>query len=329
MTRGPFFHTPQTSRALMFQVVVALTPAMGFAIWRYGMHAAVLITGSIAGALVVDAVCARRMPTDGSALVTGVIFSMLLPANAPWWIGVAGGAIAIGVGKYAFGGLGKNPFNPAALSRALLMGLTPAYFFATKWPAPNGVDAVSGATPLSKEASAFAPEILDVLLGRVPGALGQAAPIAIIAGGMLLILLRTIDWRVPLCYVAAVCFFALVLPTGDRVAGHAPWLIGNPLMHVLAGGTLFAAFFMLTDPVTAPFTNGGRVLFAVIAGAFTIIPRFYTPFPDSVVLAVLVANACAPFIDRVVLPKPAKHQPRIELPKQAGIISMDPVDDGS
>lgn len=307
--RKPLLASPQSTRKIMQQVLLALAPALGAAVWRYGAHAALLIGASLLGALLAEASFVRRDPArgelgDGSALVTGAIFSLLLPANAPVWVALAGGVIAIALGKHVFGGLGKNPFNPAALARVLLMGLVPAYFFAPAW----AYDGVTQASPLAKEgwAGGAAP-VLDtlgaLLKGDAPGCLGQAAPMAIVAGGLLLIALRTMDWRLPLVYLGAITMLALLLPPGARVAGHGAWLAGNPLPHLLAGGTLVAAFFLLTDPVTAPFTPGGRVAYALVAAGATMGVRFYTPYPDGAALAVLVANAVVPAIDRLVLRK--------------------------
>jgi electron transport complex protein RnfD len=279
----------------MLQTLVALAPVLIVAVWRYGTLAALPLVAAVVAAWFADAVCDARRCLDGTAVVTGAIFACLLPAGTPWWIAAAGGVIAIVLGKHLFGGLGANPFNPAALARAVLMGLVPTYFFAPSW---TTVDGLTTATPLAKEIGSLQPTLGDLFMGIHPGTLGEASPIALIAGGLILLSLRTIDWRVPLCYLASISLLAMVLPPGDRLAGHAPWLLGNPLAHLLGGGSLFAAFFMLTDPVTSPFSAAGRVVFAVLAAVFTMVVRFYTPYPDGVAVAVLLANALVPTIDR-------------------------------
>jgi len=291
---GPFIHGRLTTRGLMIQVLLALTPVVVAALWRYGASAAVLFGAAIVGAWLAEAICKPRSALDGSAVVTGLIFACLLPSNAPWWIAAVGGAIAIVFGKHLFGGLGQNPFNPTAMSRAVLMGLVPAYFFAPGWQ----LDGVTSATPLAKEIDSLSPALGELVLGQHPGTLAEAFPLAVLAGGLLLIFLRTIDWRIPLSHLAAISLLAMVLPPGSRMEGHAPWLAGNPLVHLLAGGVLLSAFFMLTDPVTAPFTARGRVVFAVLAAFYTLVVRFYTPYPDGAVLAILLANASVPLIDR-------------------------------
>jgi electron transport complex protein RnfD len=294
MNSGPYIHSGSTTRALMYQALAALAPVLAAALWCYGGHALVLIVAAVGSACATDALCDRRRALDGSAALAGAIFACLLPGNAPWWIAVLGGVITVSLGKQWYGGLGQNPFNPAALARVLLMGLLPAYFFAPRWT----VDGVTSATPLAKEIDSVAPAVADLLFGHHAGTLGEAMPLAILIGGGVLLARKTIDWRIPLCYLATISLLALLLPPDARMAGHAPWLAGNPLVHLFGGGSLFAAFYMLTDPVTSPFTPGGRIAYALFAALYTMLVRFYTPYPDGAVLAVLLANASVPLIDR-------------------------------
>ncbi len=294
MSQSPFIHSGSTTRAMMFQMVAALVPLLATAVWRYGFHAFILIFSAVVAACLADFLLDRHRATDGSAIIIGLIFAFLLPFNAPWWLGVLGGLVAVVLGKHMFGGLGSNPFNPAALARVVLMGLLPLYFFAPRWT----VDALSSATPLAKEIDSVAPVLTDLFWGQHAGTLGEAMPLAILAGGILLVVLKTIDWRVPLCYLATISLLALVLPPGDRMSGHAVWLAGNPLVQLLGGGSLFAAFFLITDPVTTPFDARGRLAFAVLAALLTMLIRWYTPYPDGVVFAVVLANAATPLIDR-------------------------------
>ncbi len=295
--KGPFLRSPQSTRGLMIQVLIAATPALIAAVVRLGAPAAAMIVSAVAGAVAIEALVHRRQLGDGSAVVSGVIVVLLLPATTPPWLAALAGATAIGLGKAPWGGLGKNPFNPAALARAVLMVVLPAHFFAPMWR----WDAVTAASPLSKEVGATAPGWSALILGDVPGCVGQAAPWTIVLGGLILVVLRTIDWRVPLAYLSTIALIAVVLPGGARVAGHAPWLIGDPSIHLFAGGTLIAAFFLLTDPVTAPMSATARVGFAAVAATATMAIRQFTPYPDGAVLAVLVANACTPWFDRVTV----------------------------
>jgi electron transport complex protein RnfD len=294
---GPFIHSGKTNRMIMVMVLVGLSPSVFAAIWRYGGVAAVVIVSAVTGAWLVEFFIKRSQAADGSALVTGLIFALILPSTTPWWLAFVGGALAIGLGKHVFGGLGCNLFNPAALSRVLLMGFVPAYFFSTSWV----IDGVSQASPLSKESGTIGLAMTDLLAGNAPGSLGQAVPLAVLVGGLLLVVLRAVDWRIPLTYLASIAFLALVLPGSPRIEGHAPWLLGNPLLHLVCGGSMIAAFFMLTDPVTAPFSANGRIAFAIVAALYTMLVRFYTPYPDGAALAVLFANATVPLIDRISL----------------------------
>ncbi|MDP6408868.1 MAG: RnfABCDGE type electron transport complex subunit D [Planctomycetota bacterium] len=296
-TAGPFIHSGQTNRKIMVMVLVSLSPSLLGAVVRHGMGAGVVIVSAIVGAWVAEWVFDRGQAFDGSALVTGGIFALVLPPTAPWWLAMLGGALAIGLGKHAFGGLGRNLFNPAALARVVLMGILPAYFFSPAWT----IDGLTAASPLAKESGALGPTFTELLSGNTLGSLGQAAPHAVLVGGLLLVALRAVDWRIPLTYLATVAFLALVLPGSARIEGHAPWLLGNPLLHLVGGGSLLAAFFLLADPVTAPFSPNGRIAFAIIAALYTMLVRFYTPYPDGAALAVLFANATVPLIDRTVL----------------------------
>lgn len=279
----------------MVQVLVALAPVCVAAVWRHGADALMLLGLAIATAWVLDAICDRQQALDGSAVLTGLLVALMLPITAPWWAAVGGSALAILVGKHAFGGLGKNPFNPAALGLAVMMGVAPSVFLKPEWE----VDGISHATPLSTELGSSAPALGGMVLGEASVALGEAAPLALIAGGILLIGLRTIDFRMPLVYLAAVSVCALLLPAGARMEGHAPWLEGDPLLQLFGGGALLAAFFIVTDPVTTPFSRPGRLIFCVLAAGYAMLLRYYTPYPDGVLLGVLLANASVPFIDKV------------------------------
>jgi len=135
--------------------------------------------------------------------------------------------------------------------------------------------------------------------GGYTGTLGESMPLALIAGALMLLYWRLIDWRVPLYFFSGIAFLALILPASARMEGHAPWLAGHPLAHLFGGGTLLAGIFMLTDPVTSPMTSRGRIIFSLLAALYTMLVRYYTIYSDGVILAVLFANASVPLIDRV------------------------------
>ncbi len=298
-TSGPAIHSGRTTRTLMVHVVVALLPICVAAIWRHGSHAAILLGVSIFTALVLDTICDRRNASEGISIVIGIVLALLLPITAPWWTAAVGSAMAVVIGKHAFGGIGNNLFNPAALGRVLLMAVAPKHFLSPQWE----VDAITLATPLAKELGARQVEIGPLLLGEQTVALGEAAPLAVLAGGIALVALRKTDWLMPLAYLATISILALLLPGSARTAGHAPWLEGNALLHLLSGGAMLAAFFMVTDPVTTPFTRSGSMSFCVLAAAYTMVVRYYTPYPDAVVIGLVLANATVPIIDRATLGK--------------------------
>lgn len=319
--RGPLLHAPQTTERLMRWTILATVPGVCAACWRFGVAAAVLFGSAGLGALLADWLWTRartRAPGDDSAtrlgsgkpptgqspeftraslhaaVITGVSMAMMLPAQAPPWLAALGGVLAITLGKHLFGGLGQNPFNPSALARVLLMAWIPAPFF----PIAAALDGATAASPLAQSGGTGPGSAWELLMGHPLGSLAEGCPLAILAGGGLLLATRIIDWRIPLGCFAGVALTALVVPPGERVLGHAPWLAAAPITHLLAGGTPLAAFFLLTDPVTRPFTPGGRIAFGLLAGAASMAIRFHSPYPDGTALAVVLANATVPWIDR-------------------------------
>lgn len=297
MKLGPFIHSGFTTKKLMFITTLAMIPMIAASIWENGFDAIILFITSISSVFLMEFICKRRVVFEYNALVTGVLLALLLPANAPWWISVFGAIIAVGLGKYLYGGFGQNIFNPAVLSRVLLTVLFPAIFIMPKWT----LDGVSGATLLSKEIGTTMPFFSSLFLSSNPGSLSQAMPLAVLLGGLILLIYKLIDWRVPLFYLATISLLSLLLPGSDKILGHATYLLGNPLLHIVAGGSLLTSFFLLTDPVSSPISSNGRVVFSIIAGVFTMIIRYYTPFPDGAAFGVLLANSLVPLIDNYML----------------------------
>lgn len=294
LRRGPFLHSGASSRQLARWTVIAALPACAGAVWRAGWPAAWLILASIAAAWLADAMAKRRVAPHEATLLTGISLALMMPRGAPWWLAALGGALAVLAAKHGFGGQRRNLFNPSAFARVALMLALPSFFLA-----PEALDGFTGATPLAKEFSAAPRSLLELARGDSYGALAQAWPLAVAVGGLLLVALRVADWRVPLAYLASVALCATLLPAGPRMTGHAPWLAHDVAAHLLAGGTLLAAFFLLTDPVTSPISRRGRIVFAALAGVVTMVIRFYTPYPDGAALAVLAANAAVPALDRL------------------------------
>ncbi len=297
MKSGPFIHSGLTTQRLMLITILAMTPIIAASIWENGIDAMMLFVVSIVSVFCMEFICQRRIIFEYSALVTAILLALMLPANAPWWVSVVGAILAVGIGKYLFGGIGQNIFNPAVLSRVLLMAFFPAIFIMPEWT----VDGVSGATMLSKEIGASMPSLSSLFLSSSSSSLAQAMPLAVLLGGVILLANKLIDWRVPLYYLATISLLSILLPGSDKILGHAPYLQGNPLLHIVAGGSLLTSFFLLTDPVSSPYSSNGRVVFSIIAGVFTMIIRYYTPYPDGAVFGVLLANAMVPAIDNYML----------------------------
>jgi electron transport complex protein RnfD len=267
--------------------------------WFFGVHALLVTAVSVAAAVTAEYLCRKVMSRpstigDSSAVVTGLLLSLCLPPAVPLWAPAIGGACAIVIGKQVFGGLGQNIFNPAHIGRAILLASFPVQM--TAWTAPAGVvDGVSMATPLAlMKAGAMdrLPSLVQMLTGQISGSLGETSALAILAGGIFLIVRKHIDWRIPASYLGAV----LVL-TGiyGGVRGYG---LLYPVYQLLSGGLLLGAFFMATDWVTSPVTRRGRVVFGLGLGLLTCLIRFFGGLAEGVCYSILLMNILTPLIDR-------------------------------
>ncbi|MFP4423911.1 MAG: RnfABCDGE type electron transport complex subunit D [Candidatus Woesearchaeota archaeon] len=282
---SPHIHKKTSKQKIMYLVVLALLPATFTGIYYFGVQAAWIIATAIIAALATDILMQRLTSPainwlNGSAVITGLLLALVLPPTVPLWIPAIGSIFAVSLGKYTFG-VGNNIFNPALIGRAFLVISWPQLM--SGWIAPDGITA---ATPLAETA-----QLSSLIIGEVAGCIGETSAIAILLGGLFLISLRLIDWKIPVFYigtVAALMFFA-----------------GNdPLYHIMAGGLMLGAFFMATDYVTSPLTTKGRIIFAVGLGILTFIFRFYSSMPEGVMYSVLLMNATVPLIERYTKPKP-------------------------
>ena len=291
--RGDF----RTSR-LMLDVVIALLPALAVGAWVLGIRALLVALISVAAAVVTELYYSwvlkkRNTVIDCSAMVTGLLFAMTLPVSVPYWIAAAGSAFAILAAKLMFGGLGQNIFNPALLSRALMMLLFPAAL--TNY---SGVDVVSSATPLHHMVMPALPEqsIWDMFLGNCPGSIGELSALALIVGGIYLLCRNVISRRIPLGYIGSVAILTLIFhKTDDAVS----WM----LYQLFSGGLMLGAFFMATDFVTSPVTKPGQWIFGIGCGVLTVIFRYYGLFPEGVTYAILLMNLFVWVIDRYTPPR--------------------------
>jgi Na+-transporting NADH:ubiquinone oxidoreductase subunit B/electron transport complex protein RnfD len=236
----------------------------------------------------------RKKSIEEGFLVTGLIFPLILPPTAPLWMVAVGSAFGVFFGKEVFGGTGRNIFNPALVGRIFITIAFPELMSA-RWQKPFA-DAVTAATPLGlfRSGRELTP-LADLLLGQVTGSMGELFRIGVLAGGLFLIATRVANWRVPLAYLASVALLSWI---GNRAA---PDLFAPPLFQLLAGGLLFGAFFMATDPVSSPSTKAGKWVFGIGCGIVTLLIRHFSGFGEGVMFSILFMNAFAPLIDILVL----------------------------
>jgi electron transport complex protein RnfD len=328
VSSGPHISRDLSTRGVMIDVIIGLVPAMLAAGYYFRLHALMLVATCVIASVVTEWLCnlIRKKPNsldDFSAVVTGIILAFSLPPAFPLWAAVIGSVFAIAIGKMVFGGLGANIFNPAMAGRAFL---TASFgMMMTTWAVPatidsampkisaeNTIDVRTQATPLafSKEAqkkNTGAPEVNQQLkaafTGSVGGCLGETSALALLIGGIYLLIRRTISFHIPL----AVILSALVF--GSIAYLINPEAYVSPLMHLCSGGLLIGAFFIATDPVTAPLTRRGMWLFGIGVGSITMLIRIVGEYPEGVMYSVLLMNAVTPLIDRLFKRIPAGGKP--------------------
>lgn len=290
--RGNF----RTNR-IMLDVVIALMPALAVGVCVHGLRAVLVTALSMACAVVFERLYSlvtksRNTVSDCSALVTGLLLAMTLPVSVPLWQVVVGNFFAIVVVKALFGGLGQNIFNPALSARAFLMLIYPAGL--TRYP---GLEGVTAATPLHHMVMPSLPEesLLDMFLGICPGSIGEVSALALLAGGVYLVVRKVISPRIPLAYVGTVAVLSLLFHKTDSAL---LWMGYS----VLSGGLLLGAIFMATDYATSPVTAKGQLIYGVACGVLTLLLRYFGIFPEGVTYAILLMNACVWVIDRFTPP---------------------------
>ena len=302
VTSSPHLRDKATTQRIMQEVCLALAPAGIAGIILYGFNAALLIAICVATCVLSEFVWQKATKqtvtiSDWSAVVTGLLLAYNLPATAPWWIAVIGSILAIVVVKQFFGGIGSNFMNPALTARAILFiswsGIMGAYPNAN--PFQFTADAVTGATPLAtlNGGSTEGLSLLDMFLGNQGGVLGETCALAIILGGVYLLIRGIADWRIPVSFIGTV-FICYLIKDGAEMA----------LYQVLAGGLLLGAFFMATDYATSPITSIGRVVFGIGCGFFLFIIRAFANYPEGCSFAILFMNVATPMIDRFTMPRP-------------------------
>ena len=289
---SPHIHSKKTVQGIMLDVVIALLlPAIAGVI-IFGERALLVISVCVFSCLMSEflfnAISKKKQTiTDLSAVVTGLILGMNLPCTVPIWQAVIGSLFAIIVVKCFFGGLGCNVVNPAATARVFMII---SFTSLAKNAFPKGVDAVSGATPLTQIASGETPSLTKLLLGNYGGTIGETCAIAILLGGLYLIIRRVITVHIPLSYIGTTFVLYLLLENFNITLATAA---------ILSGGLLFGAIFMATDYVTSPATPLGKVVYGVLAGFITVLIRKWGAYPEGVSFAILILNILNPYIEKL------------------------------
>ena len=316
---SPHAHGKETTRKLMFGVVLALMPSLFTSVFYFGSGAVIVTTVSILSCLIFEYLIQRfilKKPvsiTDGSAAVTGLLLAFNLPSNIPVYIIILGSFVAIGIAKMTFGGLGNNPFNPALVGRVFLLISFPVSM--TSWPVPSGfssgyTDAVTGATPLAimkegiKNGESLSqlmekvPTTIQMFLGKMGGSMGEVAALALIIGFIYMLYKKIVTWHIPVSVLGSVAVFTSIL-----------WLINpesnaSPVFHLLTGGLLLGAIFMATDYVTSPMNPKAMIIYGCGIGILTVIIRVWGAYPEGVSFAILIMNAFVPLMNAYIKPKP-------------------------
>lgn len=294
VSSNPHIRAKSTTSSIMLAVIIALLPAAGFGIYNFGTDALMLILVTVCSTVLTEflfgLIMKKNTVSDLSAVVTGLLLAMNLPVSAPWWVGVMGGVFAILVVKCLFGGLGQNFMNPALAARCFLLISFPAIM--TNFDC----DAYSGATPLAALKAGEDVNILNMVIGRTSGTIGETSMIAIVIGACILIALGIIDLRIPGTYIVTFVIFLGLF--GDH--GFNPAYISA---HLAGGGLMLGAFFMATDYVTRPITKRGQYVYGIVLGLLTGIFRVFGPSAEGVSYAIIIGNLLVPLIEKATMPK--------------------------
>lgn len=318
ISASPHVHSSRTSKKVMYDVVIALIPAFLVSLYVFGIGALILTSVAVISCLAFEYLIQKYLLktevtiSDGSALITGILLAFNLPSGLPIWMIIVGSLVAIGVAKLSFGGLGFNIFNPALVGRVFLLISFPLQM--TLWPTAldnrtNIADAVSGATPLGvikeglmfgetmTELSAQIPTNIDLFLGITGGSIGEMSALALLLGGIFLIVRKVITWHIPVTILVTMALFTGVFWVID------PEHYASPLIHILSGGAILGAFYMATDLVTSPMTKKGMVIFAIGIAIITVVIRLFGAYPEGVSFAILIMNAFVPLINTYFKPR--------------------------
>ncbi len=295
VSSNPHIRSKDTTSRIMLYVIISLLPAAGFGVYNFGLHALAVIIVTIASTVLTEYIyekCMKKKTTVGdlSAVVTGLLLAMNLPPMAPLWMAALGGIFAILVVKMLFGGLGQNFMNPALGARCFLM------ISFTSLMTNFNCDTYTGATPLAALKAGERVDVMDMIIGRTAGTIGETSMVALIIGACILILLGVIDLKVPGSYIVTFVIFITIF------GGHgfdSQYISAN----LAGGGLMLGAFFMATDYVTRPITKKGQYLYGIFLGIMTGIFRVFGPSAEGVSYAIILGNLLVPLIEKVTMPK--------------------------
>lgn len=287
---SPHIHSSITTQKIMLDVIISLVPASVAGVVIFGIRAlavlAVCILSCVLSEFIFNKIVKKEQTIgDLSAVVTGLLLGLNLPANVPLWQAAVGSVFAIVIVKCIFGGIGCNLVNPAITARVFML-----VAFTSLSSSAFPVDSVSSATPLPEILAGNSQSLTDLLLGNVGGTIGETCKIALIIGGIYLIVRRVITWHIPVAFIGSVYVLSLFIENFDFYTA---------LLWTLSGGLILGAFFMATDYVTSPATAKGKIIFGIGAGIITVLIRFYGNYPEGVSFAILMMNIVNPYIENI------------------------------
>lgn len=310
VTPSPHIRTHTTTRAIMLDVCIALMPALIWGVYIYGWRALTVTLVSVIFAVLAEFAYEKLLGLpvtvlDFSAVVTGIILALNLPATVPLWLPAVGAVFAIVVVKQLFGGLGKNFMNPALTARVFLFAW-PAFmntfaavgekFSAFSIGAPDVVASATTLSTLSEGAFPANQSMFDAIIGYENGCIGEVSALLLAAGFVYMLVRRVVTWHIPVTYIGTVFVLTFIFPMGADPLNFALW-------QIFSGGLFLGAIFMATDYATSPITNKGRIIYGIGCGALTVLIRYFGGYPEGVSFSILIMNLLVWYIDRYTKPK--------------------------
>ena len=312
-TSNPHIRSNETTRSIMLDVIIAMLPALAFAIFNFGLRALTLTAVSVVGCIFWEWLYRKLMKKpqsigDLSCVVTGMLLAFVCPVHMPYWMIIIGDFFAIVVVKQLFGGIGKNFLNPALAGRAVLLASYAGTM--TSWVDPAAgkapiigsvADVATTASPLAVMKTGDFAELMatygveKMFIGQIPGSLGEVSALALLIGGAYLIWRKVINWQTPVAYIATVAVLTFLFP---KQGTGLEWM----LYSIFGGGLFLGAFFMATDYATSPVTKKGQLIFGIGCGLFTVLIRYFGSYNEGVCYSIMVMNLLVALIDKYTKP---------------------------